>query len=238
VRAVLSGVSRVAVMAALRAAGSPLPVTELAARVGLHANTVRWHLDGLSEAGWVDQVTQLQGRPGRPRLLYAARPMPVGLDDRLSGDAESPARGYRLLADILVGYLAETRPDPAAAAADAGRAWGGYLVGKSAPFRRLDPTEAVRRVVEMLDDLGFAPQPDAVGDGIALHACPFRDVAKAHPDVTCSVHLGLMQGALAELGLPGTAARLEPFAAPSLCRAHIVAEPVDCTAEGEAATRD
>jgi predicted ArsR family transcriptional regulator len=42
-------------------------------------------------------------------------------------------------------------------------------------------------------------------------------VAGEHRDVVCAVHLGLMQGALAELRAPFTAARLKPFVGPSLC---------------------
>ncbi|MEU8802897.1 helix-turn-helix domain-containing protein [Spirillospora sp. NPDC048819] len=220
-RAVLSGVSRGAVLDVLRSARSPLPVADVAARVGLHRNTVRWHLDQLAEAGQVTRTTETRRRPGRPRLLYAAR---AGDPGRPSG-GDDPGGGYRLLADILAGHLAGVGPDPAAAAGRAGRAWGGYLIGKPAPFTRLSPEQAAGRVTALLADLGFAPEPDPAGSGITLHACPFREVAEHHPDVTCAVHLGLMQGALAELGAPESAARLEPFVTPRTCRAHIEPGP-------------
>jgi predicted ArsR family transcriptional regulator len=233
--AVLSGVSRGAVFEALRTADAPLPVTDLAERVGLHPNTVRWHLDQLSRDGWVERVPEEAHRQGRPRLLYA-----------VAADAEHrrttgghPSDGYRLLADILAGYLSETRADPAAAAAEAGRAWGSYLVGKPAPFSHIDVDDATRRVVGLLDDLGFSPKTSDGGADIVLEACPFREVAQAHPDVACSVHLGLMQGALVELGMPGTAASLEPFGTPHGCRAQIRAEAPELSAqlsEGEGPT--
>ena len=54
-----------------------------------------------------------------------------------------------------------------------------------------------------------------------MHRCPFRDLAEQHGDVVCSVHLGLIRGALAEIGAPVTATRLEPFVEPSLCRARL-----------------
>lgn len=227
---VLSGVSRGAVLNVLRSARTPLAVAEVAARVGLHRNTVRWHLDQLTEAGQVTRTTETRHRPGRPRLLYAARagePVP----EPGCGD---PAGGYRLLADILAGHLAGAGPDPADAAGRAGRAWGAYLIGKPAPFTRLTPEQAAGRVNALLADLGFAPEPDPAGTGITLHACPFREVAEHHPDVTCAVHLGLMQGALAELGAPETAARLEPFVTPRTCRAHIDPGP----AEGRTCAHD
>ena len=53
-----------------------------------------------------------------------------------------------------------------------------------------------------------------------MHRCPFRDLAEEHGDVVCSVHLGLIRGALA-VGAPVTATRLEPFVEPSLCRARL-----------------
>ncbi|MFG2088587.1 MULTISPECIES: helix-turn-helix transcriptional regulator [unclassified Spirillospora] len=229
-RAVLGGVSRGAVLDALRSARVPLPVADVAARVGLHRNTVRWHLDQLTEAGQVTRTTEIRHRPGRPRLLYTARPdAPVPPQ----GGGE-PGGGYRLLADILAGHLADASPDPADAAGRAGRAWGGYLIGRPAPFTRLTPQQAAGRVTALLADLGFAPEPDPAGTGITLRACPFREVAEHHPDVTCAVHLGLMQGALAELGAPESAARLEPFVTPHTCRAHIEPEP----AEGRTCTHD
>ena len=72
-------------------------------------------------------------------------------------------------------------------------------------------------------EIGFAPE--AVTDGtryqLRLRRCPFREVAENHQDVICQLHLGLMQGALAQMRAPVTADRLEPFAEPSLCIAHL-----------------
>ena len=89
-------------------------------------------------------------------------------------------------------------------------------------------------MVELLEDIGFAPEPDPGSGMITLHACPFREVAETHPEVACAVHLGLMQGALAELGAPSMTTRLEPFVTPRQCRAHLDADP---TAQ-EAPTHD
>jgi predicted ArsR family transcriptional regulator len=42
-----------------------------------------------------------------------------------------------------------------------------------------------------------------VADGrqyqVYLHRCPFREVAQHHQDMVCSLHLGLMQGALDQM---------------------------------------
>jgi predicted ArsR family transcriptional regulator len=58
---------------------------------------------------------------------------------------------------------------------------------------------------------------------LCLRQCPFREVAQQHQDVVCALHLGLMQGALAQMRAPVTADRLEPFAEPGLCVAHLTA---------------
>ncbi|MGH3125168.1 MAG: hypothetical protein ACRDND_29655, partial [Streptosporangiaceae bacterium] len=60
---------------------------------------------------------------------------------------------------------------------------------------------------------------------VQLRGCPFREVAQHHQDVVCMLHLGLMQGALAEMRAPVTADRLEPFTEPSLCVAYLTSPP-------------
>jgi predicted ArsR family transcriptional regulator len=54
-----------------------------------------------------------------------------------------------------------------------------------------------------------------------MQPCPFLELARRHPDVVCPIHLGLMRGALAELGGALTATSLEPFRTESLCVAHL-----------------
>ena len=56
---------------------------------------------------------------------------------------------------------------------------------------------------------------------IRLRHCPFLELAEEYGDLVCRIHLGLMQGALAELRAPVTAAVLEPFAEPGACLARL-----------------
>ncbi len=58
------------------------------------------------------------------------------------------------------------------------------------------------------------------GPQISLHACPFRAVAREHPDVVCAIHLGLLRGSLERLGAR-VSSRLRPFVEPDLCVAEI-----------------
>jgi predicted ArsR family transcriptional regulator len=127
--------------------------------------------------------------------------------------------------------------DPAGQAEEAGRRWGRSLVGGDVGLSAGTPTSeqggpspdagtATRRVVALLDEVGFEPtdRPVPGGTVIDLHRCPFEHLAQAHPEIACSVHLGLMRGALESLGAPVHARRLEPFVTPTLCRAHLVAD--------------
>ena len=134
-------------------------------------------------------------------------------------------RSYRLLAEILTSYLGTQIKQPVDAALQAGEAWGRYLTERPAPFQRIDATTANQQLVDTLEDIGFAPEAVSTGSErqILLHHCPFREAAEQHPDVVCSVHLGLMRGLLSELDAPLEARRLDPFVESSLCVTHLAA---------------
>lgn len=204
------GQSRARVLGALQDARQPLDVGTVAERVGLHANTARFHLDALVDAGLADRSAEGREQPGRPRFLYAARP----------GSAHAGQRNYRFLAEILTGFVAAESARPAETGLRAGEAWGRHLADRPPPFRRTEPGAAVAQLVDVLDDIGFAPQagPDRQ---IRLHHCPFRELAETHRDLVCSVHLGLMRGLLAELDTPVGVERLDPFVTAHLCVTHL-----------------
>lgn len=227
-----AGTGRSLVLDVLRREPAGLGVQDLAARTGLHANTVRFHVERLLEDGLVARRVEPRTTPGRPRLSFTAVSRPDYGKDR---------RNYQLLAEMLAGYLASTLPDPAAQAAALGRAWGGYLADRPAPFRFSTEEESRAELLRVLDDLGFAPElrndtgdGDPAGQEIRLRHCPFLEVAQAHRDVACSIHLGLMQGVLGELRAPLAADRLQPFAEPSACIAHLrrAAVPPDPSVPG------
>ena len=56
---------------------------------------------------------------------------------------------------------------------------------------------------------------------LLIRGCPLSEVARPYEGIVCRVHLGLIKGALAELAAGIEAERLEPFAAPGLCVAHL-----------------
>lgn len=207
---------RRAVLDALRDSVGPQGVTEVAELLDVHPNTVRFHLDALMSQGHVERTVERSAGPGRPRTVYAAR---RGMD-------RGGARRYRLLARMLLSQLASTGPGAEAAATGAGRDWGRYLVEQAPPARRPTAWEATDRLTAMLADLGFDPRPagdEGPPERLWLRHCPFLELAEEHGAIVCPLHLGLMQGALAGLGAPLAATRLEPFAEPDACLAHLSA---------------
>jgi predicted ArsR family transcriptional regulator len=198
------------VLAVLRAATTPLSIAEVAERLAIHPNTARFHLEALMKTGQVESVEVDHLRPGRPPLMFRAVP---GMDP-------AGPRDYRLLAGILVDTIAG-KPNPAGRATAAGRAWADRVVPKSSPASR---KQAIDRLTDLLTELGFAPEKRSRArdvDQIGLRSCPFLELASAHRQVVCPVHLGLMQGALAAWDAPITVDALTPFAEPDLCVAHL-----------------
>ncbi|RUP02990.1 MAG: HTH domain-containing protein [Mycobacterium sp.] len=197
------------VLRILRASRTPLSIAAIAKKLGVHPNTVRFHLDTLVGEGRVEHVQPSRRGPGRPPLMFRA----VAQMDR------EGTRQYRLLAEILaIGLAAE--PDSASRAVAAGRAWGERL---GSPGPHPDAEQSIAHLIGVLDDLGFEPELQAA-DGkrqLGLRHCPFLELAERQSSVICPVHLGLMRGALETWAAPVTVERLEAFAAPDLCLAHL-----------------
>jgi predicted ArsR family transcriptional regulator len=199
----------------LQEAEAPLDARELGTRLGLHVNTVRSHLRVLAEAGLVSARREERTRPGRPRVLYQATAEPL--------DARA-LTSYRLLAQILASSLAGSQRDPSARAEEAGRVWGAHLIRKPPPFTSISKEETIDEVVRLHEEHGFRPELRRAKSGqeIALKRCPFHDVATSYRTVICPLHLGLIRGALAELGTGVEADSLEPFAEPGACVGHLI----------------
>lgn len=198
------------VLAALRATDGELSIAEIADRLTIHPNTVRFHLEALAKSGRVKAVESDRAKPGRPPLMFRA----------VAGMDPGGPRDYRTLAAILADAFAR-QPHSARRAVAAGRAWAGHV---AQPGKTRSRRQAVDRLTELLTDLGFAPEKRSGTRGIAeigLRNCPFLEVAGTRRDVVCPVHLGLMQGALDTWDAPITVDALTPFAEPDLCVAHL-----------------
>ncbi|MBU9766283.1 helix-turn-helix domain-containing protein [Mycobacterium sp. TNTM28] len=199
------------VLAVLREADAPMSIAAIAEQLDVHANTVRFHLDALLESEQVRRVTGTQTRPGRPAQLFAA----------VAGMDPGGPRDYRLLAEALAESVASGSA-PGSQTSAAGRAMGARL----ASARPVDPDRSpVGKLVDLLDELGFAPESNAAGTEIALRHCPFLELAQSRPEVICPVHLGLMQGAMEVWGGAVSVDGLRPFVQPDRCVAQLRPAP-------------
>jgi predicted ArsR family transcriptional regulator len=202
----------------LRRSDTPLDVYQLADTTGLHITTVRFHLDVLARAEQVTVQKTPRTTPGRPRTVYTIR------------TEEAPPDGYRPLASILAAHLGPTPRTRRRRAEKAGRDWATTLIPTADGVAT--PNEAAHRIVDLFTEMNFDPEladpaPDTGEREIRLRACPYRDVAREHPDVVCAIHLGLLQGALTQLGNPPTTVRLVPFVKPHLCLAYLTPDHAD-----------
>jgi predicted ArsR family transcriptional regulator len=194
----------------LRLSGRPVSVRELAARLSLHANTLRPHLRRLEEAGLVASETSRGTTVGRPQTLYSV------LDRQ-----EPEGRDYRLLADILAGLLTGRRAQERAQ--EQAREWGAYLAGRSVskPGSRRPQGANLALLQEALAEAGFDPRfrrRSTKVVEISLRDCPFRDLLDEHRDLVCAVHRGLLEGILGASRPPLTLTDFRPLAERAVCR--------------------
>lgn len=188
--------------------GDPVTVTRLAEETGLHENTLRSHLEALERAGAVERRrSDVQAR-GRPAWLYVA-----------VRDSERSERTGFTRAMIRALREESERPDRAAVAA--GEEWGRGLVD-GRPITGIPE----HHVLDLLNELGFEPEAET-DDRIRLTRCPLLDVARTDSDIVCSLHLGLVLGALRAAGLPDEGVRLAPFHEDGYCRLDLAADADD-----------
>ena len=187
---------RQAILAALRTAPDGLDTPTLAEEVHLHPNTVRWHLDTLAASEQVTSEPSHDGARGRPRLLHRATRREGG----------EPADDYRVLAELLTAAVEEA-PTGLERAYATGAEFGRRL-------RRAAPTSTPE---ELLTRQGFAARRRA--DAIEMRRCPFLDLAEKSPRTICTLHRGMIDGALAEAGSAERVRTLDILVEPGLCRA-------------------
>ncbi|MCU0264348.1 MAG: hypothetical protein MUF09_11900 [Candidatus Nanopelagicales bacterium] len=193
------GDSRTAVLEFVEAADDVVRVEQIAEAVGLHANTVRGHLDALLASGRITRVPDQRSTRGRPHWLYSGtasasiRELARALDDELDRASASD------VARLAAATWAEAGPD-------------------------VGPTDSVEAAVDqatrVLTDFGFEAVRNPVGDEITLRACPYAQLVHEHP-VICDIHAELLGEVLARTAQPVALASLDVFPRPGLCVAHL-----------------
>jgi predicted ArsR family transcriptional regulator len=198
------GPRRAEVLAVLRGATAPLDAPTVAAQLGVHPNSARFHLEALVRLGLAERRAQDRSTPGRPAVVYAASATaPLGTE-----------ASYRELASALADAVSQRGRTPQERARRAGEAKGRAMAAEDTAGQ--PPVEAV---VRTLARLGFESRPANRGRRIDITPCPFLDLVEQHGEVVCAVHHGLMDGVLEQLGASLEVDRLTPFAGRDRCAA-------------------
>lgn len=198
-----------------------LSARELGDLVGLHVTTVRFHLTQLIEGGLLTSRSEHTAGVGRPTKKYLVAPGSFHTVDDTS---------YRLLATLLTETFdardAEGRP---LGPEEVGAVWArNHADAPATPEPARTPGQwlsAIGRLVDTLRTWGYTPNVRTENSGrtvrIDLINCPFIDLARLHPEVTCGIHRGLIRGTLDALGEHDVEVSLDPFVSPTHCLAHV-----------------
>lgn len=193
--------SRARILLAVENAPNPVTVEAIVDRTGLHANTVRGHLDVLMAAGSISRTAADAHGRGRPRWLY-----------RAATPSSSP---FQVLAEALSMQLTQVA-DPALA----GRAADQWAQALPALPKAATPDEAVAEATDALNRLGFTAVANPRGDAITVTECPYAELVDANP-IICDIHTSLVARLLTQTGQPVTVESMEVWARPGMCEAHL-----------------
>ena len=188
----------------------------MGAALGLHVTTARFHLERLVAAGVV--VSSPAARPwaGRARSTStpaAGRPRLAG-PEALQAFTELLTSAWSDAADGSPGdperaASGGSRPEQHGSCPAIGGQHPGAWLGK------------VGMAVDLLDEWGYQPELSTSAGGrtveLTLHDCPFLTMARAHPDVVCGIHRGLIRGTMAAVGEDGAEVDLQPFVTERTC---------------------
>ena len=195
---VLGDNTRYAIYLELARSPRPLVTAEIAETLDLHPNTVRPHLERMREVGLLEVTTDARGEVGRPQHRYSLA-------------ADAPSLGLEpptmpVLARMVLAMAERLGASPADAVAV------GEAEGRTRAASYDDAPSTLEALVADLDRLGFDPvvteggvddehaEPDLVTAVVAFANCPFAELARAHPDLVCSLHRGLVAGFVARMG--------------------------------------
>jgi predicted ArsR family transcriptional regulator len=216
--------SRGRVLAAIEVSDGPLTVEEISERTGLHANTVRGHLDVLLESGALTRDAADSAGRGRPRWLYST-----------SAPQASP---FQALAEALSTQLSHV--DDPGLSDRAAEQWARAL--PELP-EASTPDEAVFEATGALNRLGFTAVTNPVGDAIAVTQCPYAALVDGNP-VICDIHTALIARLLKQTGQPVTVGTVDVWARPGICIAHlnrpdlVAARTITANSRGRMATAE
>jgi predicted ArsR family transcriptional regulator len=192
----LSQPTRARIFALLVELKEAVRTDDLAARLGLHPNGVRAHLERLREAGLVERRQERGGR-GRPGDRWTVAP-----------DAQPAGQSPSAYASLAI-WLARAIPAGPTRLREVERT--GREIGRElAPKENGDPVDGLRQT---LAALGFQPSMKVKADGsltCRLENCPYRDSVRQNADVVCTLHRGITVGVLEKLDPKAKLTGFEP----------------------------
>lgn len=163
-------------------------VDEVAALAGVHRTVAFTHLERLVALQLLEKRPR-RGRRGKPASLYSVRTPVVALT--------YPPRQFQMLAGLLGSGLRSLGDAGCDVAREQGRRYGAGL-----PAERATTLEEALRP---LRELGA--EYTVVSSDIATSGCVFREACDEAREVVCSLHAGVLEGAL---GAAGIIATVEP----------------------------
>lgn len=197
----------------------------LAAELGLHVTTVRFHLDQLVAAGLLVAHFQRRKTAGRPRKLYAI--------ERGSLETVPNETSYRMLSQLLVESFRLDEHGNSLSPEEAGARWGRQHAFNGDTSRAEQPPAQtagqwlgkIGQAVDLLHEWGYTPEVSTAEGGrgamITLYECPFLELAHENTPVVCGIHRGLLRGVMEAIGEPDVTVGLQPFVTPTSCIAAV-----------------
>lgn len=193
--------SRARIQQVIETAIEPMTVQMIVEATGLHANTVRGHLDVLLAGDLISREPAESPGRGRPKWLYRA--------------VTPKASPFQFLAQALTVQLA--RADSAEFADEAAERWSQAL--PDLPVAQ-SPDEAVSETTDALNRLGFHATASPVGDAISVTQCPYAALVDDNP-VICDIHTALVVRLLDQTGQPVTLESMDIWARRGMCVARL-----------------
>ncbi|WP_156322755.1 helix-turn-helix transcriptional regulator [Corynebacterium deserti] len=194
---------------------------EIAAKLDMHVNTARGHLEELVAKEAIRVVTAPAKGRGRPSLIFHTR-VP---------DNRAVAQEYITLIELMATMLGDLDddamkdPEMRAKAQAIGTQWAHVMGIENKEWAQLD--DALSPLLSRLREMGFDPTEsasvatDKEGADISLNSCPFIVGDKRPSTFVCAIHEGFIQESLGDAGQ--ISLELKPFNAPGTCKVHVLA---------------
>lgn len=205
-RDVTSQQSREQILGFLQESDGALSVEALCTATGLHANTVRGHLEVLVASGDVARTQADSRRRGRPPWLYHA--------------TKHQHAAAEALRSTLAAQLAEVPEGDEVFIVEAAQRWAESVAPTPSPRKATSPEEAVALAATALSEVGFDAEVSPLGDTITLHACPYASLVADHP-VICDIHTALLGDLLEQTGQDVRVTEMQVWATPTACLARL-----------------